>query len=101
MVVFSSGIRGGECVDIRQCQRSSINRDLGSQYTGSAKYWSNDKGVMMRKGGVLTYKISVPVDGKYKLTYVYGNGTGILRRTICGYMYCMEVLRAYLVHSSF
>lgn len=49
------------------------------KYFGPSKYWSNDEGVWMKKGGKLTYSIQVPTDGRYKLTFVYGNGTGTLR----------------------
>ena len=52
--------------------------DSGNYY-GPTKYLSNDGGVLMKQGGILTYVVEVPVDGRYKLTYVYGNGTGTLR----------------------
>ena len=52
--------------------------DAGKYY-GPTKYLSNDGGVLMKQGGTLTYTVQVPVDGRYKLTYVYGNGTGTQR----------------------
>lgn len=40
---------------------------------------SGDRAVNMPTGAELTYTINVPVDGKYKLEFVYGNGQGTVR----------------------
>ncbi|MFA9462693.1 MAG: bacterial Ig-like domain-containing protein [Velocimicrobium sp.] len=42
-------------------------------------YLSENYAVKMQKENSLTYTIDVPVDGKYRLDYIYGNGTGTLR----------------------
>lgn len=42
-------------------------------------YLSAGKAIQMPKNGRLTYQIEVPVDGKYKLDFIYGNGTGSSR----------------------
>lgn len=55
-------------------------------YTSEAQFWgpdsfiSDNNSVLMKKGAELTYTISVPVDGKYELNFIYGNGTGTKRR---------------------
>ena len=40
---------------------------------------SGNRAVNMPTGAELTYTINVPVDGKYKLEFVYGNGQGTVR----------------------
>lgn len=40
---------------------------------------SGDRAVNMPTDAELTYTINVPVDGKYKLEFVYGNGQGTVR----------------------
>ena len=40
---------------------------------------SGNRAVSMPNGAELTYTINVPVDGKYKLEFVYGNGQGTVR----------------------
>ncbi len=43
-------------------------------------YFSGGNAVEMRKkGNELTYEIEVPVDGRYSLGFLYGNGTGCTR----------------------
>ena len=54
-------------------------------------YLSDGSIVSMPQDAVMTYTIEVPVDGKYKLDFIYGNGTGSTRnnmsthnpRTLC------------------
>lgn len=42
-------------------------------------YFSGTRAVQMSEEGKLTYDIEVPVGGKYKLDFIYGNGTGSSR----------------------
>ena len=69
------GTIAGEAVVV-QTGTGSINN---LQYGGPDSYLSDDKGVLMKKGGELTYTILVPTDGKYELNFIYGNGTGTKR----------------------
>ena len=45
-------------------------------------YLSDGSIVSMPQDAVMTYTIEVPVDGKYKLDFIYGNGTGSTRNNM-------------------
>lgn len=45
-------------------------------------YFSGSNAVRMPKDASITYEIEVPVDGKYKMEFIYGNGTGSTRENM-------------------
>lgn len=61
----------------------SGNASASAADTNPVYYMSNDgsgyKAVDMPTGAVMTYKVNVPADGKYKLDFIYGNGQGTQR----------------------
>lgn len=48
-------------------------------------YISSDRFVEMPSGSAMTYKFDVPVAGKYRLDFIYGNGTGSSRNDMNGH----------------
>ncbi|MCI9081744.1 MAG: leucine-rich repeat protein [Lachnospiraceae bacterium] len=48
-------------------------------------YISANRMVEMPAGAVMTYKFEVPVAGKYRLDFIYGNGTGSSRNDMRGH----------------
>lgn len=59
-------------------------------------YFSGSNAVRMPKDASLTYEIEVPVDGKYKMEFIYGNGTGSTRENMATHN-PINLIQNYLV----
>lgn len=58
-------------------ENGCVTRNEG--YFNPRYYLSAGNSVEMPQDAQMTYNIQVPVDGKYKLDFIYGNGTGSMR----------------------
>ena len=73
----------GSSGDVYEAEQAELSGGAAATAAGSnPSYYmsgSGNRAVNMPTGAELTYTINVPVDGKYKLEFVYGNGQGTVR----------------------
>lgn len=73
----------GDAGKIYEAENAELSGGAYADYMAANPtfYFSNDgdtgyKGVKMDKGGVMTYTVEAPADGKYRFDFNYANGTG-------------------------
>ncbi len=67
---------------VYEAEEAELGRNCSIKVTGDYNpqyYISADRLVHMPQGAEMTYKFDVPVDGKYRLDFIYGNATGTER----------------------
>ena len=73
----------GSSGDVYEAEQAALSGGAAATAASSnPSYYmsgSGNRAVNMPTGAELTYTINVPVDGKYKLEFVYGNGQGTVR----------------------
>ncbi len=73
----------GSSGDVYEAENAALSGSAAATAASSnPSYYmsgSGNRAVSMPTGAELTYTINVPVDGKYKLEFVYGNGQGTVR----------------------
>ena len=73
----------GSSGDVYEAEQAVLSGGATATATSSSPSYymsgSGNRAVNMPTGAELTYTINVPVDGKYKLEFVYGNGQGTVR----------------------
>lgn len=73
----------GSSGDVYEAEQAALSGSAAATAASSnPSYYmsgSGNRAVSMPTGAELTYTINIPVDGKYKLEFVYGNGQGTVR----------------------
>ena len=73
----------GSSGDVYEAEQAALSGGAAATAASSnPSYYmsgSGNRAVNMPTGAELTYTINVPVDGRYKLEFVYGNGQGTVR----------------------
>ena len=73
----------GSSGDVYEAENAALSGSAAATAASSnPSYYmsgSGNRAVSMPTGAELAYTINVPVDGKYKLEFVYGNGQGTVR----------------------
>lgn len=76
----------GSAGDVYEAELAQLSGGAAASSAGSnPSYYmsgSGNRAVDMPSGASMTYTISVPVDGRYKLDFVYGNGQGSERNNM-------------------
>lgn len=76
----------GSSGDVYEAENAALSGSAAATAASSnPSYYmsgSGNRAVSMPTGAELTYTINVPVDGKYKLEFVYGNGQGTVRNNM-------------------
>ena len=73
----------GSSGDVYEAEAARVSGGAAATAANSAPSYymsgSGNRAVNMPTGAELTYTINAPVDGKYKLEFIYGNGQGTVR----------------------
>ena len=76
----------GSAGDVYEAELAQLSGGASAtEASSSPSYYmsgSGNRAVNMPNGASLTYTISVPVDGRYKLEFIYGNGQGSYRNNM-------------------
>lgn len=70
---------------VYEAEEAELGRNCSIKVTGDYNpqyYISADRLVDMPQGAEMTYRFEVPVDGKYRLDFIYGNATGTERNNM-------------------